>query len=227
MPLQDRFYGGKIFRPTPKIFITEDESLLIIATAWGATESAQKVITLMSDYLQAAKNDLEVTTPFEYLSCLSNTCNHLRIASLLANDMLYRDDNQDQYRSGVELFAAVKKHSEISFVQLGSSNAFLLRPQMNPIPLTTGFDLSSDLSQGEYLPPLPANMLGLDTTCNLQISSFKAQPTDQILLINRSFLTTDFWGELKSDPDLAKISQSFALNEPDMPFWLGLHTWSF
>jgi hypothetical protein len=108
---------------------------------------------------------------------------------MLANDMLYREDNRDEYRAGVEIFAATLYQNELCWIQVGGPNLLLGRGTQPLLPLGTSVDLALDMknwkSQTE-LPALPAQLLGLDSNVNLTINSFRARAGDKLVLLSHS-----------------------------------------
>src|SRR5580700_8765484 len=102
MNLKERSYSGTMFRPAPEIYIEEDGSIGIIATPWGSRQAAKKIIDVLKDYILSARQDMEATSPFQLLTCLTPLANNLRVGVMLANDLLYREDNKAEYTTGVE-----------------------------------------------------------------------------------------------------------------------------
>lgn len=223
LAFSDRPYAGKDSRPTPEIHLDSATNTLIVAVPWGSREAARKVIDRMLEYLSFASQDREATSPLPRLSCLSNAANNLRTAAMLANDMLYREDNSDEYRAGVELFAATLSHNEVSWVQVGGPHILLGRGSQSLLPLGATVDLALDLDAGHHqLPALPSQLLGLDLHVNLTINSFRARPKDHLVLLSHS-RTPELMFSWKSDdlnPD--KIVKALAHNDAHKAFWLGL-----
>jgi len=220
---EERPYAGKTFRPTPEIHMDDRSKLLIVATPWGARSSAKKVIERMTDYLSLASEDNEATSPFERLSCLSGQANNLRIATLLANEALYREDNTQEYRSGVELFAAMVDENEIVWVQAGNPHILLGRTGRTLLPVGSNVDLSFDLSEGkDLLPPLPSQLLGLDMSINLNINSFRARVGDRVVLLSYSHIPETVFALKKDDISLDSMAKLLATYKPDLAFWLGI-----
>ena len=232
LKFEERPYAGNSFRPQPEILLDPQAQLLIVATPWGARSAATKVIGRMTDYLSLARTDNEATSPFERLSCLSTQANNLRVAALLANEILYREDNQNEYNSGVELFAAIVDDNELVWLQAGNPQILLSRKGRSLLPLGSQIDLAYDLSEGtELLPALPAQLLGLDLSLNLNINSFRARPGDQLVLLSHSLLPDFLFSqELKSSQKIAEnaplslepLSRSLARACPNLAFWLGI-----
>src|SRR5688572_5598562 len=123
----ERPYSGRSFRPRPEIHIDTATNLLIVATPWGPRASARSAIDRMLEYFTLASSDGGVTSPFEKLTCLSMAANNLRMATLLANEILYREDNRNEYKTGVELFCASCSDQELIWLQLGQPQVMLAR----------------------------------------------------------------------------------------------------
>ena len=222
LKFEERPYAGNSFRPQPEILLDPQAQLLIVATPWGARSAATKAIGRMTEYLALARTDREATSPFERLSCLSTQANNLRVAALLANEILYREDNQNEYNSGVELFAAIIDDNELVWLQAGNPQILLNRRGRTLLPLGSQIDLAYDLSEGsELLPALPAQLLGLDLSLNLNINSFRARPGDQLVLLSHSQMPNFLFsqsGVLSLEP----LSRSLAKACPNLAFWLGI-----
>jgi hypothetical protein len=223
LTFEERPYSGTSFRPRPEIHLDTQSNLLIVATPWGNRSSAKKVIDRMVDYLVLAREDREATSPFERLSCLSTDANNLRIATLLANEALYREDNKQEYHSGVEIFAAMLEDDEFVYLQAGCPQILLGRKGRTLLPLGSQVDLAFDLSIGnEILPPLPAQMLGLDSSVYMTINSFRARPDDKVILLSHSHLPETIFTMTGEEANLDHVSRTLAQKYPDLAFWLGI-----
>jgi hypothetical protein len=222
MELKERSYSGRIFRPTPEIYIEEDGSFGVIATPWGNRNGAKKVIELLKDYIQSARQDMEATSPFQKLSSISPLANNLRVGIMLANDSLYREDNKAEYTCGVEVLVFAHEQQELAYAQVGSPNFFLAREGLPWIPLSMQIDLATELSTSpEMLPPLPQNLLGLHTTSNMNIASFKTQPRDHLIFLSHSIVSHPLYTQKFEDSTLESVSATLSKQYPDLPFWLG------
>lgn len=223
LAFSERPFSGQTFRPRPEIHLDAESGTLIVATPWGPRESARKVIGRMNDYLALAREDSEATSPFERISCLSTQANRMRIATLLANEALYRDDNRNEYRSGVELFAGALSSDEFVWLQSGNPQILLSRPGRKLLPLGSQIDLSFDFSEGnELLAGLPSQLLGLDSSLNLSINSFRARPGDKLVLISHSHLPDSVFSLSSDQLSVESISRAVALANPNHAFWVGL-----
>lgn len=219
----ERSYSGKLFRPTPEVFIEEDGSFGVIATPWGSRQGAKKVIELLKDYILSSRHDMEATSPFQKLSCLSPLANNLRVAIMLANDSLYREDNKAEYTTGVEVLVFANSKQELAFAQVGSPHFLLARKGLPWIPLSVQIDLSTEMSQPpDLLPPLPQNLLGLHTTSNMNISSFKTQAGDRLILLSHSVISHPLYTLPFEDSNIESVSATLSKQYPDLPFWLGM-----
>ncbi|HMN67270.1 MAG TPA: hypothetical protein PKC28_01905 [Bdellovibrionales bacterium] len=220
---EDRSYSGKLLRPTPEIHLEEDGSFGVIATPWGGRASARKVIDTLKDFVLSARQDNEATSPFQKLSTLSPLANSLRAGIMLANDLIYREENKAEYLSGVEVLAFAHLEGELAFAQVGYPHLFLLRAGLPWIPLSVQIDLATEMSRPpKILPPIPQNLIGLHTTTNLNISSLKTQPGDRLAFLSHSVVSHPLFGMNADQSDLDSISQSLSRGHPDLPFWLGL-----
>jgi len=223
MELIERSYGGKIFRPKPEFHIESDGSFGVIATPWGARQGAKKVIEILTDFIQSARQDMEATSPFQKLTSLSPLANNLRVGMMLANDSLYREDNKNEYNAGVEVLVFARSQGELAYAQVGCPHFFLARPGLPWIPLSTQNDLAVEWTEGsELLPPLPQNLIGLHTTSNMNISSLKTKPGDRMVFLSHSIVAHPFNSLPADKTDVDTITNSLSKNHPDLPFWLGI-----
>lgn len=220
MDIEDRSYNGRSFRPRPEIHLEDNGQLLIVATPWGSRAAAKRVIDCIRDFYLSARNDQEVTSPFQVLTCLSPAANNLRVAIMLANDTLYREDNKNEYQSGVELFVASRVDQEFVWAQVGQPHILLKRTHQPPLSLGGNLDLSMNLSEKEVYAPLPQNILGLASTSNFAVNFFRPQKGDQLLLLSRSRVAPEVYGQ--SQFSLDKLSDSLVKDSEEMPFWMGL-----
>ncbi|MBK8201987.1 MAG: hypothetical protein IPK68_06600 [Bdellovibrionales bacterium] len=222
MKLVERSYNGRFSRPRPEIFIEEQSGLLIIATPWGSRNAARKAIQAITEFFLAAKDDIEVTSPFQKLTCLSSIANSLRTAVMLANDLVYQEENRDEYLSSLELFAAAVSANELSFVQLGHPQVFLDRNGYPPITSGSLADLSLDFSRnGNVLPPLPSALLGVHSTSALNIRTIRVNKEDRLLLVSHSFMPSSFFNLGFEERSIEKISSIISKQSPQEPFWVG------
>lgn len=222
--MTERSYGGQLFRPAPEVYMEDDGSFGAIVTPWGNRNAAKKVIETLKDYVLSARQDLEATSPFQKLSCLSGLANSLRVGLMLANDSIYREENKSEYIAGCEVLVFACQDMELSFAQVGFPQFFLSRKGLPWIPLTVQIDLATEMSQPpKILPPLPQNVIGLHTTTNMNVSSFKTQSQDRLIFLSHSIASNPVFNLSYEHSTLERVSTTLASQYPDLPFWLGIH----
>lgn len=222
MKMQERSYSSALFRPKPLVHLEQDGSLLVIATSWGLPEHAALVSDEVVKYVTAARGDVEVTSPFEFMTCLSSEANYLRIALQIANDILYRGENKAEYVSGVEVLAVSRREKQIAWAQVGSPHLLLRRPNRPLVPLATSFDHSFEVSlQGRPEAPLPSRLLGVDPSCNIVSGDLAVGERDLLVLLSSSLLPSSLW-TAPGPYDLANLTAAMVHENAESPFWLGL-----
>lgn len=149
--------------------------------------------------------------------------NNLRVAIMLANDNVFREENRAEFRSGVELFVASRHNNEVVWAQIGGPNVYLDRSGFDMQILSATPDAALQHStQSELLAPLPSAMLGLSDTSNFSLNSICLQPDDQMVLVHRSLVPPRMTGLPGPDRTIHGISSVLAHQSADLPFWLGI-----
>lgn len=222
MKFQERSYSTKVLRPKPQVHWDEEGGLVVVATSWGQPEHAQRVLEEVVKYVNAAKADVEVTSPFQFLTCLTDEANYVRTAVLIANEALYRGENRNEYFSGVEVLVLFKRGSQLAWAQVGCPSILVQRKNQNLQPLAMGLDLANELRQDTILSPMPAQLLGLDPTCNICCGHTSVASGDQLILLACASVATSLWLKTSEMTDLAEITGKMLREEPESPFWLGL-----
>lgn len=221
MEFQERsFIGNNSAVPTPEIYFNADEKLLIVATPWGNSSGAKRLVQTISEYYLATKEDKEATSPFRRLDYLSGIANNLRIAVLVGNELLYREDNRNEYRSGAELFVASMQERELAWVQIGQPHVMISRNQRAILPLSTHLSLASEVDS-ESLPPLPNSLLGVSSEPDLVIQSISPAKGDGLLLLSRSWIPNELYNVTKRN--FQSLSKALS-SDAEEPFWLGYLT---
>lgn len=223
MKIQERSYSSKIMRPKPHLHIEGDGSLIVIATSWGQADHARLAAEEVSKYVNAAKADMEVTSHFEFMTCLSDEANHVRTGVLIANESLYRGQNRRSFTSGVEILALLHKGSQVAWAQVGAPNLLIQRKNQS----LQGLSLAQDLSQefptaGDALPSLPSQLLGLDPTCDVRCGHTSVQEGDHLVLLASALIAPSLWTNGVQTLDLTTITNRMIQESPASPFWLGL-----
>ncbi|MBK9324104.1 MAG: hypothetical protein IPM97_14360 [Bdellovibrionaceae bacterium] len=225
MKLEERSYSSKTLRPRPTIYAEQDGSLLIITTSWGEAGLANKVNEDIAKYVQAATADVEVTSPFEFMTCLTDEANYLRVAALICNESLYRSDNRGEYVAGLETLILYRKENKVAFAQVGAPNLMLQKKGLGLTPISangdTAFELA-DNSEGSEIAPLPRDLLGIDSSLNIRCGDFRIAAGDRLFLYSGIFWSDALWTVASNGGLLPKITQNIARKNPDSPFWIGL-----
>lgn len=215
--------GSRTRYPKPEIIFDPGSKFLLVATSWGSPEAGRRTARAVADYFLSSRNDEDATSPFRRLEHLSTTANNLRIAGLVASEMLYREENKTEYRCGIELFAACQYEQELSFVQVGQPSVILSRPGQGLVSISTRLGLSGEISTpGVDLPPLPSQLLGVNSEPDITVLSFRPQKGDQILLLNRSWIPAQLLG--LPVEGLSIESAAASISSEERPYWLGLWT---
>lgn len=223
MKIQHRSYRGKSFRPTPLIHAEDDGSLLLIITSWGQPSMAERARDVVVDFILSCRNDQEATSPFQKMTCLTPLANNVRVAMMLLNDTLYREQNREDYLEGVEILICARHENEITLAQVGQPHVFLSRRGMPLISLRSGGDLALELSQApELLSPLPHSLIGLYSTSNFTIQSYRSNKEDQLVFLARSHYPQEFLQLASQERGLDELSQALSKEHPDVPYWLGI-----
>lgn len=224
MNIDNRSYGGKLFRPTPEIFQRED-GLLVIAIPWGSKESAKNFIEIINEHVNIHEGDRDITSPFGVLTSLSPLANQLRTALLIANNRIYSGENQSEYQSGIEVLIICREGEDLCLGQIGGPNVFMDRKNLNLINLVSSWDLSTEMCSGtQLLSPLPKNLVGIDSSVQVNMKSIRTFDGDQLILLSRSYIPNAFYTLPRERRNLEDISRSLSQSDSVCPFWLGVVT---
>lgn len=223
MRIEERSYSSKLYRPRPAIYTEPDGSFLVISTSWGDPEDAQKVNDDIAKYVQASKADVEVTSPFEFLTSLTMEANYLRIAALISNEQLYRGNNKNEYVAGVETLILLHKGSQMAYAQVGTPHLLIQKDGQPLSPVSVSYEASLEMSGAEnsILPPLPQTLLGLNMNLNIRSGDFKVDEGDRLVLYAGSHWPDSLWNSTQAS-NLQQWTQKMVQRNPEAPFWLGV-----
>ena len=218
MQIKERSYNSKVIRPKP--LIRQEDNLMVMTTTWGLAEDSERVADEIVKYVASSMADVEVTSPFEFLSCYSDQLNALRIGALIANDVLYRGQNKTEYRSGVEVLALMQNENIISWIKIGGPAMWLRQSSGQIISLAGGNDLAWQFDWRS--PPLPDSLLGVENSCDIHLGEFRVQQGEQILLASAQHINQAIYQNSDESLQLERMTQLLAQGHPDQAFWLGL-----
>lgn len=223
MQFTTRPYGGKLFRPLPEVYLTDDQSLIIIATPWGQAQIAKDFITSVTSYWRDSIRASEKISRYIPDDGLTYDEHLFKMAILASHEDLKDKYNDEELTAGLEILCVLKNEKKITWFQVGAPSMILIR-ENTVIPLYHSVDFSFDFSpQGKPLPPLPKNLLGLQQHVNLGVGGLRLQKNDRFLMVSRSYIPSDFFKKLNPDTiTLDTATHLFAKDNEDQPFWLGL-----
>lgn len=222
MNFEQRSYGGKYFRPTPEVAFSKAGGLFAVCTPWGSRSIAKKVLQSLEDQVISLHEDLESTSPFAKLTCLSPLANTLRIALMLTNDIVFGTENREEIKFGFEIFACLRNHNEMAWVQVGQPQLIWVRHGLSPLFLGGQGDLNREArGQGQIpIDPLPRQILGIYNSSNISVQSVAIKPSDRFLLLSRSETPASFPLAISRDSTLDSLTNTLAKDSVDMPFWI-------
>lgn len=223
MRIVERSYSTKSFRPRPEVYLEPDGSFIVVTTSWGNPEHATRLNDDVAKYIQAAKADIEVTSPFEFLTSLTNQANYLRIATLIANEAIYRGDNKSEYHAGLETLLLLRTDSQMAFAQVGAPHLLIQKSDRMMTPIAVNFDAGLEMSgdDGVILPPLPQVLVGVDSSLNIRVGDFRVEDRDRLILYSGGVWPESIWNSPQAT-DLQQMTQKLVQKNPDAPFWLGI-----
>lgn len=223
MKIAERSYTGKNARPKPLLHEEFNGDFQAVITVWGNSAVGQQVVDVITKYMSAAKGDVEVTSPFEFLPCYTNEANALRVATLLANEQIYKAENRTMYSSIVELVVFWKNENKLSWVQCGGPQIFIKKPGRDIFPVSVTVDSSQEVfGINKDIVSLPSNGLGLDSSCALNVGSCVFEEGDRIVLLSSVKIPRELWKITDADLSLPTLIQKFGSQMDEQPFWLGL-----
>lgn len=219
MHIQERSYGGKLFRPRPEVYVSDDKNLVIIATPWGPEQVAKDFIDMVSTLMREGETDPDKTAVFLKSDSLDEQENRLRMSIMTVHEDLHDKYNEDTVTAGVEILCLIRNERRVTWFQLGAPFTTLIRHK-TVLPIHHPIDLSFDFSTQKTLPPLPKELLGLQNYVHLESGSFRWQKEDRLLLISRSYIPQSLFQNNPQDMDLDQITALLAQDHQDHPFWI-------
>lgn len=218
MQIEHRSYRALSFLPRPTIFNNEEEKTLVIVTPWGDPTFTNKVNNEILNYVTAANTDIDVTSPFDFYETQSSACNYLRIGILLANDAIYRSQNQTEYTAGFEVLAISYAGSEIAWASIGQPSLLLQKVGGIIAPVHTGVDLSFENRSARG--SLPSELLGVAPICHVHCGQFRMDEADSLLVYSGIQLPKQIW-MMDGSLDLQNCTEKIVADGFGDSFWIG------
>lgn len=215
MKFQERSYNSKIMRPRPLVYQDQARGFILIMTPWGSQESCQKVIDYTSQFLLTASQDSELTTPFQSILSLSDEANKLRVATLMANDFLYRSLNAEKYELVVEtLFLSFNKR-HVAWCQMGCPHLIVKKHNGMAQPISFHPETNSSLANF----PMPLQFLGSEPTIAPRCGDLYLEKKDSLLMLSSSIVPSGIWS-LKESGRFEDWTEQLVQYDGSQPFWL-------
>lgn len=181
--------NGKFKLPPTNVYSLLDDHLLIFLRSWNGADANQKVIDEINHFLSAANADLEVTTPFEFVENLSSLANKVRISILLANDVVFKTENKEQFQQGYEIAVIFKNNNELAWSTVG-------RFELSAQKQASFFSISHG---GQFLDDqvlLPVALLGIDREPKVLSGSIGVKNLEKLEVCSEFGEKSTFWEAL-------------------------------
>lgn len=180
LKFESRHFKRDATIPRPFLRVDDSIGLFFIASPWGDEKASHLAFEEIVRNLKAMREDREATTPFEKLEVLNPLENDLRIATLFANDKIFRTLNDQEYSSSLELTILMRHQRQIVWLTSGGHQIQYLH---------RGFKSNVCGQMAHQECPLPSHMMGIDRTCWLSCGSFQFQEDSKIIVISDSAVT--------------------------------------
>lgn len=208
-------YRGLFSFKSPVVAQNQDETLLIIATPYGNTNSLESSLEEFITEFETQAVDLDSTSPYPKLTCLNPHENLVFTNLQFLNDIIYSNHNKEVVNLACDFFCFYKVRSTLYFAQQGWPLILLHRDGQN-IPLSAEYaSLPVDKSAAPFI---PAGLLGLESSVNLKINQINLDEKSEILLM-KSNESPDSLMSLYPCP-LKEIANVYASENPEQGFWM-------
>lgn len=213
MKLESRSYSTKFKQPTPLIHNEADGSFFVALIPWGDAQLGHGILDEIVRFINSARMDVEVTSPYDYLTCYTPEQNYSRNALLMANELVYRKENSQEYNFGFEAIIIIKKEHQIAWAKAGNWNGYVLnQKKINPFCVRKEFVLPN-------LAPLPLNVLGVDSSCDIETGTLNSKSLSELVLIYSQY--SDCLNKVESC-EIQKLAYEFSKIYLEQPFWISI-----
>lgn len=220
MKIKQHSYFHKGMRiPKPENLEINREKLIISSIPWGHRDNIANYVQKLADFFVAAKDDAEATSPFPRFPQYSNSLNNLQIAMQVVNENLFKQKNQDELQTGLEIIACYRDNKEFGWVSYGGANLILWKNSGDLRIIHHANNLASHRDQN--CPPLPKNMLGVHRNIHPHIESIQLEEGDKVFLLYSSRLNPFHIESLNSsERSLNSLVNQLFEKDPKESFWL-------
>jgi len=209
-------YRGSFVYTSPMTFQNQNENLLIIATPYGEGSDLEHSLGEFLNEFESQSEDLDATSPYPKLTCLSSEENLLFTSVQYLNDHIYSNHNKESFNLGCDFFCIYKKGNSIYTTQIGWPLSVLHKDKVNR-PLCAEYAFAP--KNPDQAPYIPSTLLGLESSVNVKIQHIDVDDESEILILKSNESPDAF---LNIYPDsLEEIANSFASKNPEQGFWLG------
>jgi hypothetical protein len=159
---------------SPGLHWRGDSEIQIGVRDWGSESIAESVTEEIASFLRSREADVDITTPFERLSCYSDLQNDLRQAVFLANEKIYVDLNSQIITAGCEMVSLARRGNEVGYALVGDFVIFG-KTRNDEIHLLVA-------QEGSHTSFLPENLLGVDDRTHVVLGNLSTQDFHQIIV---------------------------------------------
>ncbi len=216
MEFQERSYNAKWIRPRPRIYLDPSGDFVLILTLWGDLEQADVIFDQVKQHLQSVREDRELTTPFQNILTLSDEANNLRVATLITNDLIYRNLNNEKYSVVAETCYISIKKQNVAWCQMGGPHLFMRKKNDRPQPISCFPESKKTLESF----PLPNYFMGAEPTISPRCGDLYLESGDEIILLSSSTVPAEIWN-LNESATVEAWTDALVKSHEGQPFWLG------
>ena len=223
MRIQERAFLGKMLRPKPHSYLSSNKKLLTVITPWGQEATTpESVFESLESLYSRLSEDKESTHPFPKLTSLTPIQNDMRTAVLQTHQDIFNNINQKEYAMGFELFFATIEDNILSFIQIGQPFVLIDRPNCPLQSIGQVMDTSLNYFAKPSLPPLPYQLMGIQSDISFSSFFFRFHPQDRLILLSRPTIPAPWFSLKQAERTLDTLNQKAAEDSPHAPFWLSI-----
>lgn len=216
MKIETFGYRGSFVFTAPSLLTNSSEELLIAATPYGNRTDLEDSLSEFLNEFERQSSDLDSTSPYPKLTCLSDYENLLYTTVQFLNDYIYSTFNKEKITLGCDFFCMLKKENVIYFTQIGWP-VILLNKGENILPICSDFSFAP--KNKHIAPYLPTSVLGLESSINVKIQQLNITNDSDLILLKSNDSPDNLMNAYPAD--LQSIASSYADVNPEQGLWLG------